>query len=287
MRCLIGCAGVMLVALLVLTVVPVQSHAQIPNPGFEVWNAGFPEGWIASNYPGLAVPVTASTTRRSGSFAARGEVLPGDDTYVWAPSLTSIFSQTSIPQSVQFYYQFAPQGGDQLAITLFIHSDSSPIAAADTQLSSAAGAFTLMDLPVISFLPGAPMTCQIIISISGVGTGGEPTVGSSFIIDDIAFFGVTSIESTGGHPAVFALDQNYPNPFNPSTVIEYSLPEAGQVRLDVFNTIGERVATLVDDRQDAGRYRANFSGEAFPSGVYLYRLSAGGNASVKRMVLMK
>ena len=88
-------------------------------------------------------------------------------------------------------------------------------------------------------------------------------------------------------PAVFALNQNYPNPFNPSTTIEYALPEASQVRLEVFNAIGERVASLVDARQEAGTYRSTFDASTLPSGMYLYRLSAGSDVSVKRMILMK
>jgi hypothetical protein len=159
---------------------------------------------------------------------------------------------------------------------------------ADTEIVAPAGAFTFLDLPVETVLPGTPTSCQITISVTNNGTTGDPTVGTTFIVDDLAFSdSPTSVPGDKNVPAVFALNQNYPNPFNPSTTIEYALPEARQVRLEVFNAIGERVATLIDARQDAGTYRSRFDASALPSGVYLYRLSAGADVSVKRMILMK
>ncbi|MFW6348317.1 MAG: T9SS type A sorting domain-containing protein, partial [Cyclonatronaceae bacterium] len=87
--------------------------------------------------------------------------------------------------------------------------------------------------------------------------------------------------------AGFELHQNYPNPFNPSTNIEYVLPEAAEVRLEVFNMTGQRVATLVNARQNAGSYSTNFSAENLASGVYLYRLTAGPEVITQKMTLLK
>ena len=92
-------------------------------------------------------------------------------------------------------------------------------------------------------------------------------------------------------PTDFALGQNYPNPFNPSTIIPYQLPSAGHVRLDVFNVLGQRLATLVDAEQSAGVYTAQWdatdaSGRAVGAGVYIYRLSSGGMTESRRMVLV-
>ena len=81
-------------------------------------------------------------------------------------------------------------------------------------------------------------------------------------------------------PSDFALGQNYPNPFNPSTVIPYQLPTAAHVRLEVFNLLGQRLATLVDAEQAAGIHTAQWdatdaAGRAVGAGVYIYRLSSG------------
>jgi DNA-binding beta-propeller fold protein YncE len=87
--------------------------------------------------------------------------------------------------------------------------------------------------------------------------------------------------------AGFELHQNYPNPFNPSTQIEYSLPEAAEVQLEVFNMMGQRVATLVSEQQTAGSYSVRFNAGTLASGVYLYRLSAGQEVITQKMTLLK
>jgi len=88
-------------------------------------------------------------------------------------------------------------------------------------------------------------------------------------------------------PLEFTLEQNYPNPFNPSTVIKYSIPENGFVSLVVYNLLGEKVASLVNGVQDAGRYEISFDASNFASGIYVYSLKSGSFSSVKKMLLMK
>jgi len=88
-------------------------------------------------------------------------------------------------------------------------------------------------------------------------------------------------------PKEFALYANYPNPFNPSTNIEYDLPAAVPVRLTVFNTLGQRVAVLLDEDQAAGRYRIVWSADQFASGVYFYRIEAGDFSKTAKMMLVK
>lgn len=92
-------------------------------------------------------------------------------------------------------------------------------------------------------------------------------------------------------PQAFALLQNYPNPFNPSTRIEYSLMKATQVLLKVYNILGIEVATLINDRQDAGSYTVQFNTNEFKvklsSGIYFYRLEADSYVATKKMILLK
>ena len=105
--------------------------------------------------------------------------------------------------------------------------------------------------------------------------------------------GYFALASLGGPalPQGFALGQNYPNPFNPSTIIPYQLPTVAQVRLDVFNVLGQQVATLVNEERPAGFHSAvwdatNAAGQAVAAGVYMYRLTAGGEQHTRRMVLI-
>ena len=97
----------------------------------------------------------------------------------------------------------------------------------------------------------------------------------------------TSGPVDGEHPQQMRLSQNYPNPFNPTTRINYELPEAGEVTLDVFDIHGRRVATLVNAHQNPGSYTVVFDASRLASGVYVYRLSANGNVVSNRMTLIK
>ena len=94
-------------------------------------------------------------------------------------------------------------------------------------------------------------------------------------------------------PEAFALANNYPNPFNPATTIKYALPQVADVELTVYNVVGQPVRTLVAEHQSAGRYvvewdATNGSGHSLASGMYFYRLEAGGEFhEVKKMLLLK
>ncbi len=103
-------------------------------------------------------------------------------------------------------------------------------------------------------------------------------------------YGTTVEVAIRSAPQAFALLQNYPNPFNPSTVIQYSLMQAAQVSLKVYNMLGQEVATLVNAHQEAGVYAVPFNATkalSLSSGVYIYRLEAGSFISTKKLVLMK
>jgi subtilisin family serine protease len=94
-----------------------------------------------------------------------------------------------------------------------------------------------------------------------------------------------------GAPKNFALMQNYPNPFNPSTTIEFSIPEMSNVSIEIYNVIGELVASLINQSLDAGYHKINFNAGSLPSGTYVYQLKATGQngtfVDTKKMLLMK
>jgi hypothetical protein len=87
-------------------------------------------------------------------------------------------------------------------------------------------------------------------------------------------------------PARDAPARNHPNPFIPATTISFGLPEAGRVRLEVFNVPGQVTATLIgDEPPDAGRHTATFDATGLPPGVYFYRIKAGEFSAIGKMVL--
>jgi hypothetical protein len=90
-----------------------------------------------------------------------------------------------------------------------------------------------------------------------------------------------------GVPTSFSVSQNYPNPFNPSTKIVYTVTEASNVNLTVYDVLGREVEVLVNGFKSAGIYELNFNAENLPSGLYLYTFEAGSTRITKKMTLLK
>ena len=97
-------------------------------------------------------------------------------------------------------------------------------------------------------------------------------------IDEVAIDGV---------PATFALEQNYPNPFNPATTVKFQIPNTEMVSINVYDISGRKVAEVMNTQLEAGYYSVNFNASVLPSGVYLYRITAGEFTDVKKMTLLK
>ncbi|MBN2426617.1 MAG: T9SS type A sorting domain-containing protein [Calditrichaceae bacterium] len=152
-------------------------------------------------------------------------------------------------------------------------------------------AFSLSESePTVSITTGTdiPEIANIIIS-QLIGSNAPPNA----IIDGIQITTnwseiSTSIKTHNPEPAVsFLLNQNYPNPFNPITVIKYQLPVTSDVRLTVYNILGQIMETLIDEKQSAGNYQVKFDGSELVSGVYFYELRTNYFVECKRMLLFK
>ena len=100
-------------------------------------------------------------------------------------------------------------------------------------------------------------------------------------------YGIFMRDGDAGLPDAYSLRQNYPNPFNPATRIAYALPSESHVHIAVYNALGAEVAVLVDETQAAGRYEARFDAEDLPSGLYIYRMTAGEFTQTRTMTLSK
>lgn len=97
----------------------------------------------------------------------------------------------------------------------------------------------------------------------------------------------TSVEEDKPLENNFKVYQNYPNPFNPTTTIKYTIPKASQVKLSIYNSLGEEIRELLNEFQSPGEYELKFSAEDLPSGVYFYQLHSGSNILTRKMILLK
>jgi len=139
----------------------------------------------------------------------------------------------------------------------------------------------------------SPIPASVALN-SGAFPVTSPLMGATFLVDGIRVANNWGKGLTGVGPSApksvpdrFTLEQNFPNPFNPSTTVSYSLASAGAVTLKVYDMLGREVATLADGTQEAGVHTVPFNAERLSSGVYLYRLEAGGAALTRKMLLMK
>jgi hypothetical protein len=98
---------------------------------------------------------------------------------------------------------------------------------------------------------------------------------------------VSSVYNTTNRPKEFILYQNYPNPFNPSTTIGYLIPHRGHITLKIYDTLGNEIATLINEENSVGEYEIEFDGKELKSGIYFYQFRAGSFVDTKKMVLMK
>ena len=99
--------------------------------------------------------------------------------------------------------------------------------------------------------------------------------------------GATGVNETNYTANDFKINQNYPNPFNPSTVISYQIPNESKVNIKVFDLMGKEVAALVNEVKPAGAYSVTFNASNLPSGVYIYKLTAGHFMQSNKMILIK
>ncbi len=95
------------------------------------------------------------------------------------------------------------------------------------------------------------------------------------------------IEVNLNGPGKFSLSQNYPNPFNPTTTISFNIPEASNVRLTLYNILGQEIKTLVNESKEAGVHTVNFNASDLNSGLYIYKLEANGLTQTRKMTLVK
>ncbi|MCL4279546.1 MAG: T9SS type A sorting domain-containing protein, partial [Ignavibacteriaceae bacterium] len=144
-----------------------------------------------------------------------------------------------------------------------------------------------MDWTQISFVEGRGTTTEITNYMDKITEPGKYT----YRLKQIDFDGSSTysqvVEVNISSPIDFVLYQNYPNPFNPTTTIKFALPIESKVKINVYNSLGQLVETLVDKEMESGYHEVNFNASRLASGVYLYQLQAQDYVSVKKMLLIK
>ncbi len=217
------------------------------------------------------------------------------------------------PISTKAILAWVDAGDNQYALRLISGSGIKGIniraALPEGSINSVTAGLLLDEQSEMTFLRNIGKAMDISVAVTGPGNGfigtGDLLIVSSNAPIDMSKLSIEvrgydnssiqmSLESASGilTPRVFALDANYPNPFNPMTKISFSLPEAQDVRLNVYSIDGTKVATLVNENRSAGLHEVlwmgqNDAGKSVASGLYFYRIEAGPYSQVRKMTLMK
>ncbi len=122
------------------------------------------------------------------------------------------------------------------------------------------------------------VSCLITISSADIGIG-VSEVGT--------ISSITGIEEKNTTPVGHTLHQNYPNPFNPETKISFSLPKSTFVTLEIYNSLGQKVATLINNEMNSGSHKITFNASDLSSDIYYYKMQAGQFQSARKMLLLQ
>ncbi len=184
--------------------------------------------------------------------------------------------------------QFAVYSNSKTSFTVLLESDAGASFPQISAASTPAGTWNIITIPMSSLSPTNQKFSRVdILEMSGKAV--------TYYLDDIQLNGknsaqiATDVNNNGTQqtPAALALTQNYPNPFNPTTNIVFSLPAESHVMLKVYNSLGQEVTTLVNGNMGAGIHNVVWDGSRLASGVYFYRMQAGGQVFTKKMLLIK
>ncbi len=199
-------------------------------------------------------------------------VVPGSD-YYWGARL--------VPDPLDGYNFEA-----RIAWTVIAHKRNGGNSGTDSVFVPRVGARIPFDVEINSVSPGnTSRNGQLDYSTVAAGNSYQNVAVWSYTwIGDQMVLGV---KQTSQVPTNYDLSQNYPNPFNPTTNIQFSIPKTGLVTLAVYNVLGQKVATLVDEVRSAGSHIVSFDASKYASGIYFYQIKAGSFQSVKKMLLLK
>ena len=265
------------------------SFAQIPNAGFETWSNGDPNGWDTGN--GLYTFVTQSNSAHGGASAAQGYVVNMNGMNMSRSLMNIDNNGVGFPVSQRYgelrgFYKFNSAGSDIFYANYLAQLGTSGVGAGTFAEMSTQSTFKEFVAEI--YYPGSDVPDNGMITFSITGLGGLPHVGSYFVVDDLSFSSTSDVaDRPSGNPKSFGLEQNYPNPFNPTTNIVYDIPTQSHVTLTIFDQLGRAVATVVDEVQPAGRYKAVFKAAGLASGMYLYRIQAGSFVQAHSCLLVK
>ena len=289
---------VLIINLFLIILFSIPTGAQILNGGFEAWTNGINPDYWSSNNAFVYSVITESTDKYIGNYAVKGEVVNYDSSSIpplfFGGAKGEGFSVNKRYDSFEGYYKFVSIGGDFFNAIIIMYKDNKPIASTNTSLTPSPD-YSNFKIPIHYLTSEIPDRFSIKFLIADTSGLIPAHIGSYFLLDEVQLTGdaatdVSNIDSN--IPSKFHVYQNYPNPFNPTTTIKYSIPEANDIIINIYDINGTLINTLLNKKQSAGTYEVTWNGKnnshiSVSSGIYLYRITSGNYSKSFKMILLK
>ena len=255
--------------------ITMRANAQIPNPGFENWTSGDPDGWVTSNaFPAGLINVTQTTDNHSGSYALKGEVI-NFFSAAMGPVIQSGpggkgFAISEQYHSFNLFYKFTSVGGDKFSVNVGLTKAGNPVAQGAVALPATISAYTQLTVPLTYLTNDVPDSAIIQILITGPVTGSDYHVGSVMFVDDLLFSLVNVFENI---PDPDLIVKCYPDPSAGLINIPLHDNVSGEFIINVFDTYGKEVKKITGQSLNNGMNVLQFSAEDLSSGLYFFSIN--------------
>lgn len=264
---------------------------------------GAPGSGLDADYYGIISGTSMSTPQVSGAAAL---LLSHKPDYTWQELKSAIMENVDVVSSMLGkcvthgklnVYKALNASGTVTNKTIFVIQNQGLQTLTVSTITSNKTWLTVSGSPATPFTINSGYFQQVQVNVNWNQAGSAPDQGTITIQSNdpdepqvtvtVHINSGTAVAESNAAPVGFSLGQNYPNPFNPATTINYSLPVRSQVKLGVYNVLGQEVALLVNETQNAGSYNATFDAAKLESGVYLYKIQAGDFSRTEKMLLVK
>lgn len=271
--CLILCTGLVL------------AQNPIPNPGFENWTSGDPDGWETPNIFTLT-PVTQSGDAHAGSSAVKLEVID-DDGSPYPPIIntnTIAISQNYVVFS--YYAKTSLTGGDALVASIIMEKNGSPVSVNNFSLTANSSIYTQRSYTLSYIPPVSGVADELYVQLGIAGPMLLGTVGSYAIVDALSLSGnlVTGIQEEEAELKTL-LGNPQPNPSSGMSLIPFSLTKSGRAVIELLTADGRMVKEILNEELDRGNYKAECSVSGLPSGLYFCQLRIDGRSAYTKLLV--
>jgi hypothetical protein len=254
-----------------------SAFCQLQNPSFELWDTGDPVYWQTSNFydPGTAIQ---SNDAHGGAFALSMNVVMDTTGNAVAPYAINIFPLTTMPEVLTFWMKGNLQGNNSInASFTLIETDTNAniLAYGDQTFSTVSNVYQYKFVNVLPFLGPSLFGQGSIYFAITAPVGSSLNVSSSVIIDDL-YLGADNTGLLSGDKNKQIIEQLYPNPAQEMAYLVFNKKEYGEVRLNVYDMLGNTVQEVLHGNMPEGKFKAEINTSELNAGVYFCKLSIDG-----------